>query len=102
MHQVRPSSEFNPVRGPDFKLVDVAIKVEAKSKLNRTYLGNLSNPTISLDKSTWLKLLSKDVFESGRLEEAFENYETDIAVMNVTHSQFGALFASYGETGKTT
>jgi hypothetical protein len=42
-----------------------------------------------------LKLRSKDVFESGRLEEAFEYQETDIAIMNVSHSQFGGLFAAY-------
>ena len=50
------------------------------------------SPSIPLDKSTCLKLVSKDVFEAGRLDEAFERQETDIAVMNVTHSQFGDLF----------
>jgi hypothetical protein len=58
-------------------------------------LGYISNPTIALDKITCLKLLSKDVFESGRLEEAFEYQETDIAIMNLSHSQFGDLFANY-------
>lgn len=69
--------------------------MEAKSKLNRRYLGDLQIPTISLDKITCLKLLCKDIFESGRLEEAFEYQDTDIAVMNLSHSQFGALLASY-------
>jgi hypothetical protein len=51
-----------------------------------------SELSIPLVKSTCLKLLSKDVFESGRLEDAFEYQET---VMNVTHSQFGDLFAAH-------
>lgn len=57
------------------------------------------NPSIPLNKSTCLKLISKDVFEAGRLDEAFERQETDIAIMNMTHSQFGDLFAThtYGE-----
>jgi hypothetical protein len=29
------------------------------------------------------------------LEEAFEYQETDIAIMNVSHSQFGILFVAY-------
>lgn len=41
------------------------------------------------------RLLSKDVFEAGRLEEAFGHQETDIAIMNLSHSQFGSLFAAY-------
>jgi hypothetical protein len=95
LHKLHPSLKVNRQQGPDFNLGDFGIKVEAKSKLNRRYLGYISNPTISLDKITCLKLLSKDVFESGRLEEAFDYQQTDIAIMNLSHSQFGALFAAY-------
>jgi hypothetical protein len=58
-----------------------------------------SVPNNLLDKSTCLKLVCKDVFEAGRLEETFERQETDIAIMNMTHSEFGDLFAAqaYGE-----
>ena len=52
LHKSYPSLEFNTNGGPDFELGDLGIKVEVKSKLNRTYLGNLSNPSIPLDKST--------------------------------------------------
>jgi hypothetical protein len=96
LHTLYPSLKFNSSnKGPDFMLYDLGIKVEAKSKLNKEYLGYVSNPTILLDKMTCLKLLSKDVFEAGRLEEAFEYQDTDIAIMNVSHSQFGVLFAAY-------
>lgn len=66
-----------------------------KSKLNRSYLGDLNDSSIPLDELTCLKLLSKDIFESGCLESAFEDHGTDIAVMNTSHSQFGSLFAAY-------
>jgi hypothetical protein len=102
LHEAYPSLEFNTREGPDYILVDIGIKVEAKSKLNRSYIGNIMNPSIPLDKSTCLKLVSKDVFEAGRLEEAFGHQNTDIAVKNVTHSQFGDLFAAhaYGDDNR--
>src|SRR5438093_7400934 len=95
LHKLYPSLKFNRELGPDFWLDTLGIKAEAKSKLNRKYLGYISDPTIQLDKTICLKLLSKDVFEAGRLENAFEHQETDIAIMNLSHSQFGSLFASY-------
>jgi hypothetical protein len=61
---------------------------------HRRYLG-LSNTNILLDTITCLELLSKDVYESGQLEESFVNQETDIAIMDVSHSQFGDLFTAY-------
>lgn len=95
LHKLHPSLKFNKESGPDFWLDTLGIKVEAKSKLNRKYLGFVSDPTIGLDNTICLKLLSKDVFEAGRLETAFEHQGTDIAIMNLSHSQFGSLFASY-------
>ena len=71
----------------------MALRIKAKSKLNRSYLGDLNDSSIPLDELTCLKLLSKDIFESGCLETAFEDHGTDIAVMNTSHSQFGSLFA---------
>jgi hypothetical protein len=95
LHKLYLSLKANTGKGPDFLLDDLGIKIEAKSKLNRRYLGRLWNPSIPIDKITCLKLMSKDVFESGRLEEAFEHQDTDIAIMNESHSQFGALFAAH-------
>jgi hypothetical protein len=77
LHKLYPSLKINRDKGPDFKLDDLSIKVEAKSKLNKSHLGYVSDPTIPLDRTICLKLISKDVFESGRLEEAFEYQETD-------------------------
>jgi hypothetical protein len=95
LHKLYAPLKFNGELDPDFWLDTLGIKVEAKSKLNRKYLGYISDPMIQLDKTICLKLLSKDVFEAGRLENAFEHQGTDIAIMNLSHSQFGSLFASY-------
>jgi hypothetical protein len=42
LHKLHPSLEFATKGGPDFRLGDLGIKVEAKSKLNRTYVGDYS------------------------------------------------------------
>jgi hypothetical protein len=94
-HHIYPSLRFSDSRGSDFSVEEIGIKVEAKSRLNRSHLGNLADPSISIDKATCIKLLSKDVFESRSLERAFEHQGTDIAVINMSHSQFGMLFAAH-------
>ena len=97
LHKLHPSLKVNRQQGPDFNLGDFGIKVRRpKSKLNRRYLGYISNPTTSLDKITCLKPSSKDVFESGRLEEAFDYQQTDIAIMNLSHSQLGICSYAFG------
>jgi hypothetical protein len=48
-----------------------------------------------LDESLCLRLLSRDAFKSGTIDEAFDRQNTDIAVINLSHSEFGDLFAAY-------
>jgi hypothetical protein len=91
---------FNEEGGPDFRLneINVSVKIEAKSKLNRKYIGEIDvneDLTIYLDESICLRLLSRDAFKSGTLDRAFDEQETDIAVINLSHSEFGDLFAAY-------
>jgi hypothetical protein len=91
---------FNKEKGPDFKLnnINVSIKIEAKSKLNRKYIGEVDvneDLTIHLDESICLRLLSRDAFKSGTMDRAFDKQETDIAVINLSHSEFGDLFAAH-------
>jgi hypothetical protein len=95
LRQTYSALSFSHSPGPDFSLGEIRIKIEAKSKLNRSHLGSLTDPSISTDKITCLKLLSKDAFESGSLERAFEYQGTDIAVLNMSHSQFGILLAAH-------
>jgi len=47
LHRLDPSLIFNTASGPDFKLCNIGIKVEAKSKLNRTYLGDFNPPPMT-------------------------------------------------------
>jgi hypothetical protein len=91
---------FNEEKGPDLRLneVNITVKIEAKSKLNRKYIGEVDvneDLTIYLDESICLRLLSRDAFKSGTLDRAFDEQETDIAVINLSHSEFGDLFAAY-------
>lgn len=44
LHRLHPTLKFNTESGPDFWLSSLGIKVEAKSKLNRRYLGNILIP----------------------------------------------------------
>jgi hypothetical protein len=103
LYESDPSTVFNEGGGPDFHIDSCDIHIESKSKLNRTFKGynidsnDLAKKAIKLDQDTCLKLMSKDVFEAGRIEEAFDKQETDIAILNTTHSQFGSLFAAYAK-----
>jgi hypothetical protein len=103
LYESDPSTVFNEGGGPDFHIDSCDIHIESKSKLNRTFKGynidsnDLAKKAIKLDQDTCLKLMSKDVFEAGRIEEAFDKQETDIAILNTTHSQFGSLFTAYAK-----
>jgi hypothetical protein len=97
---INSSLIFNEEGGSDFRLngINISIRIEAKSKLNRKYIGELDineDLIIHLDESTCLQLLSRDAFKSGTLDRAFDEQETDIAVINLSHSEFGDLFAAY-------
>ena len=57
LHHTYPSLKFSYSRGPDFSLEEIGIKVEAKSRLNRSHLAD---PYLSIDEITCIKLLSKE------------------------------------------
>ncbi len=103
LYEADPSTVFNEGGGPDFHTGSCDIHIESKSKLNRTFTGysinfnDLGKQVEKLDEVTCLKLMSKDVFEAGRIEEAFDKQDTDIAILNTTHSQFGSLFVAYAK-----
>lgn len=100
LQKINSALTFNEQKGPDFKLneINISIKIEAKSKLNRKYIGEVDtneDSTIHLDEPVCLRLLSRDAFKSGSLDCAFDEQDTDIAVINLSHSEFGDLFAAY-------
>jgi hypothetical protein len=97
---LKPTLRFNTEKGPDFYFdgININLTVEAKSRLNRTYLGEIGikeNMAIQLDESICLRLLSRDAFKSGTFSKAFEEQKTDIALINMSHSEFGDLFAAF-------
>jgi len=95
LHRFDPLLTFNITRGPDFKLCNMGIKVEAKSKLNRTYLGGYNLQPIGLNKEICLRLLARDAVKAGAISEAFNHQGTDIAVVSLSHSEFGDIFAAH-------
>jgi len=103
LYESDPSTVFNEGGGPDFHIDSCDVHIESKSKLNRTFKGynidlsDLAKKVEKLDQDTCHKLMSKDVFEAGRIEEAFDKQETDIAILNTTRSQFGSLFAAHAK-----
>lgn len=86
---------FNIAKGPDFKLCNTGIKVEAKSKLSRTYLGDYNLQPIGLNKEICLRLLAIDAAKAGALSTVFNHQGTDIAIVSLSHSEFGDIFASH-------
>jgi hypothetical protein len=86
---------FNTGVGPDFKLCNFGIKVEAKSKLNRTYLGDYNPQPMGLNKEICLRLLARDAVKAAALSTAFNHRGTDIAVVSLSHSEFGDIFAAH-------
>jgi hypothetical protein len=95
LHRKNPSLTFNIAQGPDSKLCNTGIKVEAKSKLNRTYLGDYNPQPIGLNKEICLRLLARDPVKAGALSTAFSHHGTDIAIVGLSHSEFGDIFAAH-------
>jgi hypothetical protein len=95
LHRLDPSLIFNTASGPEFKLCNIGIKVEAKSKLNRTYLGDFNPQPIGLNKEICLRILARDAVKAGALSTAFNHQGTDIAIVSLSHSEFGDIFAAH-------
>jgi hypothetical protein len=95
LHKSDPLLTFNIAGGPDFKLCNIGIKIEAKSKLNRTYLGDYNPQPIGLNKEICLRLLARDAVKAAALSTAFNHQGTDIAVVSLSHSEFGDIFAAH-------
>jgi hypothetical protein len=79
LYEADPSTVFNEGSGPDFHIGSCDIHIESKSKLNRTFIGyninlnDLDTKVEKLDQDNCLKLMSKDVFEAGRIESFSKN-----------------------------
>ncbi len=95
LHRLYPSLTFNTASGPDFKLCNMGIKVEAKSKLNRTYLGDFNPQPIGLNKEICLRLLARDAVKAGALSTSFNQQGIDIVLVSLSHSEFGDIFAAH-------
>jgi hypothetical protein len=69
------------------------IKAEAKSRLNITHHLESSTKSAVVYERAILSLLCRDAY--SKLEEAFDEQESNIALINLTRSQYGHLLAAY-------
>ena len=88
--------QFGDKIGPDLKInekVIGVIKLEAKSRLNLTHLGGRSTKSVVVYERAIQCLLCRDAY--SKLEEAFDKQNCNIALINLTRSQYGHLLDLY-------
>jgi hypothetical protein len=86
--------EFRDREGPDFRIGNKETKLlEAKSRFNRKYVGGISDKSVRLNEKGIMSLLCRDAFPL--LEEAFGEQNTHIALINLSHSEYGLLLAMH-------
>jgi hypothetical protein len=86
--------EFRDEKGPDFRIRGRETKMlEAKSRFNRKYVGEISKKSVRLNEVGIFSLLCRDGF--SLVEEAFEEQNTSIALINLSHSEYGLLLAMH-------
>ena len=86
--------EFRDKKGPDFRIGGRETKMlEAKSRFNRKYVGEISNKSARLNEKGIFSLLCRDGF--SLVEKAFEEQNTSIALVNLSHSEYGLLLAMH-------
>lgn len=84
--------EFRERKGPDFRIGNKETKLlEAKSRFNRKYFGGMSDKSVRLNEKGIISLLCRDAFPL--LEKAFGEQNTHIALINLSHSEYGLLLA---------
>jgi hypothetical protein len=86
--------EFRDRKGPDFRIGDKETKLlEAKSRFNRKYFVGMNDKSVRLNEKGIISLLCRDAFPL--LEEAFGEQNTQIALINLSHSEYGHLLAMH-------
>jgi hypothetical protein len=86
--------EFRDRKGPDFRIGNNETKLlEAKSRFNRKYAAGISDKSVRLNEKGIMSLLCRDAFPL--LEDAFGEQDTHIALINLSHSEYGLLLAMH-------
>jgi hypothetical protein len=86
--------EFRDRKGPDFRIKDKEIKLlEAKSRFNRRHYGSASKKSVQLNEIGIFSLLCRDAF--SLLEVAFDKQNAHIALINLSHSEYGPILAMH-------
>jgi len=106
---IEPSFEFTNVehtKYPDFRIgryeasrVETSSLAEAKSRLNRSYIGEEINTIlrdskiIDINERDVIRLLCRDAYTT--FETAFDKQRANMALVNLSHSDYGDIFAAY-------
>jgi hypothetical protein len=97
---IQKGTKYPDLRIRDFDTVITNTTLaEVKTRLNRSYVGEeivniFSNDrTIRIDKNGLIRLLCRDAFTT--FENAFERQGAYIALIDLSHSEFGDIFAAY-------
>lgn len=91
--------EFRDQNGPDFMIGGEEIKLlEAKSRFNRTHFGGTSNKSVKLTEKGIFSLLCRDAFPL--LERAFGEQNTHIALVNLSHSEYGLMLPAHSNVNE--
>jgi hypothetical protein len=94
---------------PDFRIgkyessiVETSSLTEAKSRLNRSYIGEEigtivgNSKIIHLNEQDVVRLLCRDAYT--KFESAFDNQHANMIFVNLSHSDYGDIFAAYSIT----
>ena len=109
LQKVDSTLEFTTIKNkkyPDFRIqnykttiTETSSLIEVKSRLNRSYLGDeiqslsADHRIIRINEKDVITLLCKDAFT--RFEEAFDEQKAQIALVDLSHSNYGDIFAAY-------
>ncbi|MPZ06040.1 MAG: hypothetical protein GEU26_06415 [Nitrososphaeraceae archaeon] len=86
--------EFRNRKGPDFIIgSEQIVLLEAKSRFNRKHFGGMSSKSAKLTERGIFSLLCRDSFPL--LERAFSEQKTNIALVNLSHSEYGLILAAH-------
>ncbi|MPZ07818.1 MAG: hypothetical protein GEU26_15630 [Nitrososphaeraceae archaeon] len=86
--------EFRNRKGPDFIIgSEQIVLLEAKSRFNRTHFGGTSGKSAKLTEKGIFSLLCRD--SVPLLKRAFSEQNTNIALVNLSHSEYGLILAAH-------
>jgi len=91
---------FRDSPGPDFSIGSesygiASVHSEAKSRLNRKYIGGLPGKSAFVNHKAILSLICRDAFT--KMEEIFDRQKANIGLVNLSRSEYGDLLPMFSK-----